>query len=210
MVEVFDNGSSIGTVRANSAGAWSLQASSIASGAHSITARQTDIAGNLSAASTAMNFTVDSTAMGLPALAAASDSGAAGNGAGRPSLPPSAATGHPIAHVFEPATASKYRNVKTNGYASKREAKRAAALKAMEAAGLISDLREQVTYLIVPKAIGADGKVVERAAHYVADFVYRNGLGHEIVEDCKGMRTDVYRLKRKLMLMVHGIRILET
>ena len=140
----------------------------------------------------------------------AAPTSAAGNGAGRPSLPPSAATGHPIAHVFEPATASKYRNVKTNGYASKREAKRAAALKAMEAAGLISDLREQVTYLIVPKAIGADGKVVERAAHYVADFVYRNGLGHEIVEDCKGMRTDVYRLKRKLMLMVHGIRILET
>lgn len=112
--------------------------------------------------------------------------------------------------MFKPPTASKYGNKRTNGYASKREAKRAAQLKQMQAAGAISGLREQVAYLLVPKAIGSDGKVVERAAHYVADFVYRNGLGHEIVEDCKGMRTDVYRLKRKLMLMVHGIRILET
>jgi len=55
-------------------------------------------------------------------------------------------------------------------------------------------------------------KVVEKAAHYTADFTYRRD--HElVVEDCK---TDItrrekdYVLRRKLMLYVHGIKILET
>lgn len=115
-----------------------------------------------------------------------------------------------VAHVVEPPAPSKYRNQKTDGYASKKEARRAAELKHLAQTGAVSDLREQVAYLIVPKAIGPDGRVIERAAHYVADFVYRDATGREVVEDTKGMRTDVYKLKRKLMLMVHGIRIVET
>lgn len=128
--------------------------------------------------------------------------------AGTTDAPPlaSAAGGHLIAHVVEPL---KYRNKPTNGYASKKEAKRAAQLALEAAAGAITDLREQVPYLLVPKAVGADGRVVERAASYVADFVYLRD-GQEVVEDCKGMRTAHYILKRKLMLMVHGIRITET
>lgn len=113
----------------------------------------------------------------------------------------------PVAHMVEPA--SKYRNQRTNGYASKREAKRAAELRALEADGAISDLQEQVPFLLVPKAIDEQGKVVERAASYIADFVYLED-GARVVEDCKGMRTDIYRLKRKLMLMVHNIKIRET
>ena len=120
---------------------------------------------------------------------------------------PAAAAGHPIAHVYE--TPSKYRNQRTNGHASKKEARRAAKLQQLAAAGVITDLREQVRYLIVPKAVDAAGKVIERAAHYIADFVYLRD-GTEVVEDCKGMRTPEYVLKRKLMLMVHGIRITET
>lgn len=112
----------------------------------------------------------------------------------------------PLAHVIEPP--SKYHNKKTNGYASKREALRAAELHALAAAGAITDLREQVPYLLVPKAVEG-GRVIERAACYIADFVYRAN-GEEVVEDCKGMRTDTYVLKRKLMLMIHGIRITET
>ena len=41
----------LGTVRADSAGIWRLQASSITSGSHTITATQTDLAGNTSSAS---------------------------------------------------------------------------------------------------------------------------------------------------------------
>jgi len=114
------------------------------------------------------------------------------------------------AHMVEPASAAKYNNKPTNGYASKKEARRAAELKHLLAAGSISELREQVWYLLIPKAIGEDGRVVERACSYVADFVYRDAAGRECIEDCKGMRTDAYRIKRKLMLMVHNIRILET
>ncbi len=44
---------------------------------------------------------------------------------------------------------------------------------------------------------------------YVADFVYmRNGV--RIVEDSKGMRTAMYKLKCKWMLLEYGITILET
>jgi len=97
---------------------------------------------------------------------------------------------------------NKFRNVKTDGYDSKREAKRAHELKLMERAGAISDLREQVSFEIIPKQQG------EQAAHYVADFVYQQG-GNLCVEDVKGVKTPSYILKRKLMLHVHGIRIRE-
>jgi hypothetical protein len=49
---------------------------------------------------------------------------------------------------------------------------------------------------------------VERAVHYVADFVYKDNY-KEIVEDAKGFRTKDYIIKRKLMLFIHGIRIKE-
>lgn len=106
---------------------------------------------------------------------------------------------------------SKYKNKPTNGYASIKESKRAFQLKLMQEAGQIRNLREQVSYLLIPKQEG------ERACSYVADFVYEEpplnaalGSPRTVVEDCKGMKTDVYRLKRKLMLFVHQIRIRET
>jgi hypothetical protein len=107
---------------------------------------------------------------------------------------------------------SKYRNKPTGGYASKREAQRAAELGLMLKAGTIRNLRAQVPYILIPKQDG------ERACSYLADFVYAEPIPYdglspawgEVVEDCKGYRTEVYRIKRKLMLMVHGIRIRET
>lgn len=74
-------------------------------------------------------------------------------------------------------------------------------------AGRISDLKRQVKYeLIPPQRI--DGKVVERACSYVADFVYTEN-GKTVVEDTKGFKTPEYKIKRKLMLYIHGIRIVE-
>lgn len=102
----------------------------------------------------------------------------------------------------------KYRNRPTAGYASKGEHRRAQELRMLARSGAISGLREQVRYELIP-AQRVDGKVVERATHYVADFVYMEG-GREVVEDYKGYRTDAYRIKRKLMLWVHGVRIRET
>lgn len=104
-------------------------------------------------------------------------------------------------------------------FASKKEARRWAELYAMEQRGEISNLRTQVKFVLVPTQREPDvigpkggimpGKVLEKEAAYIADFVYTEN-GVEIVEDSKGFRTDVYRLKRKLMRYFYGISIRET
>lgn len=86
---------------------------------------------------------------------------------------------------------------------SRKEAKRYQELKLLERGGVISDLDCQVKFELIPKQEG------ERPCYYVADFVYTEN-GKKVVEDVKGFRTDVYKLKRKLMLERHGIKILET
>ena len=102
---------------------------------------------------------------------------------------------------------AKYGNTKVNvdgmPFDSKREAARWRELRLLERAGEISDLRRQVRYELVPKLPG------ERPVDYIADFVYRDKNGNEVVEDVKGVRTPVYVIKRKLMLWRHGIRIRE-
>lgn len=78
----------------------------------------------------------------------------------------------------------------------------------MERAGLIQDLKRQVQFELIPSQ-KEDGKVVERPVVYKADFTYYQD-GKYIVEDAKGYRTPEYKIKRKLMLYVHGIRVKET
>lgn len=99
---------------------------------------------------------------------------------------------------------NKYRARRTGGYASRKEARRAAELRLMERAGLVSDIREQVPFTLIPAQEG------ERPCRYVADFVYTDtATGRTVVEDTKGVRTKEYVIKRKLMLWVHGVRIRE-
>ena len=104
---------------------------------------------------------------------------------------------------------NKYHARKSGGYASRKEHRRANELKLLQKAGIISNLREQVRYELIPAQYDNQGKLIERACSYVADFVYTEKNGETIVEDTKGMRTDVYRIKRKLMLHVHGVKIIE-
>ena len=85
---------------------------------------------------------------------------------------------------------------------SKKEYKHYVVLKLLERAGKISDLQRQVRFELIPKQDG------ETACHYVADFVYQKD-GKRIVEDVKGYKTEVYKIKKKLMLYVHGIKIQE-
>lgn len=86
---------------------------------------------------------------------------------------------------------------------SQREAKRYEELKQREAAGKIAQLELQPRFELQP-AFRYRGEAV-RKIEYVADFRYldyeRGGL---VVEDVKGMKTDVYRLKRKLFLAKYG------
>lgn len=105
--------------------------------------------------------------------------------------------------VTPPRRPPKFGNEKTAGYDSKREARRAEALRLLEAAGEISDLQDKPKFELIPKQ-GA-----ERAVHYIGDFAYRDREGRVHIEDVKGYRTDVYVLKRKLMLFIHGITVEE-
>lgn len=96
-----------------------------------------------------------------------------------------------------------------------KECQRYCELKLMQRAGVISDLQLQVPFELIPSQ-RIDGKVVERAVNYIADFTYTiadcpysEQNGEQVVEDTKGMRTKDYIIKRKLMLWVHGIRIRE-
>ena len=90
---------------------------------------------------------------------------------------------------------------------SRKEADRYLVLKGMEEDGSIENLRRQVRYELVP-AFDVDGRHY-RPVYYVADFVYVED-DKEVVEDVKGMRTDVYRLKSKLFARRYGMSIKET
>lgn len=91
---------------------------------------------------------------------------------------------------------------------SKKEAERWFELLVLEKTGMISHLQRQVRFELIPPQY-IDGKCVERACTYIADFVYWDEYGRKVVEDVKGFRTDVYKIKKKLMLHVQGIQIKE-
>ena len=146
-----------------------------------------------------------------------------------------AARGGKLTHATTGGGENKVHAQKTeDGYASKREQARAAELRLMQAAGEIYNLREQVKYVLVPaiyrkpvknydlsknkrdleKSEECKLELLERNEVYQADFVYEQD-GQTIVEDAKGMRKTnaaVYRIfvnKRKLMLHVYGIKVVE-
>lgn len=104
-------------------------------------------------------------------------------------------------------TVRKYRNTPTviDGirFDSKGEARRFQDLKLLERGGVLANVERQVSF-----RLEVNGVLI---AFYRADFVYTDKtLGRRIVEDFKGVRTDVYRLKKALMKACHGIDILET
>ena len=102
---------------------------------------------------------------------------------------------------------SKYKAVKevVDGitFASKHEARRYRQLKLMERAKTIQDLHLQVAFPLIKKS--KHGREIK----YVADFVYYEN-GHMVVEDAKGYRTDIYKLKKRMMAELYGIEIKET
>lgn len=92
---------------------------------------------------------------------------------------------------------------------SQHEAGRYAELKILHRAGKITDLRCQVSFLLIPAQYDENHRCIERSCKYVADFTYRDENGEFAVEDAKGLKTDVYRIKKKLMLYKYGIKIKE-
>ena len=110
---------------------------------------------------------------------------------------------------------SKYKNQRFYSpvygtFDSKGEYERFRELTLMQQAGMIHSLKRQVPFELIPSCKLPDGKT-QRAVFYVADFRYFDNSKNEwVTEDFKGTRTDVYKLKKKLMFWRWGIEIFET
>ena len=102
---------------------------------------------------------------------------------------------------------NKYKNVKVHidGYKfdSKAEAERYLELKILSKAGMISNLALQPKFEIQPHF--RHNSKTELAINYIADFSYtEKGSDKIIVEDVKGMETDVFKIKRKMFIKIYG------
>lgn len=89
-------------------------------------------------------------------------------------------------------------------HASKLETKRCNELHLMQTGGLIRDLEAhpQPRFDLVVNEV--------KVCSYMADFRYYDiQLDREVVEDTKGHRTEVYKLKKRLMLACKGIEVEE-
>lgn len=85
-------------------------------------------------------------------------------------------------------------------FASKKEAKRYGELRLMQRAGLIRNLELQPKFPIIIKGT--------KCFTYIADFAYFDDH-NRVIEDVKGMKTAMYRLKRKCVIAMYGVKILE-
>ena len=126
--------------------------------------------------------------------------------ASKPPPSPSATLLVPTVEPPGAAIRSKYRNKKTvvDGitFDSKREAARYCELKKRLATGAIRDLRLQPPYPFEVRGV--------KLGKYVGDFLYYDVASQrDVLEDVKGIKTAVYRLKKKLMLALYGIEIVE-
>lgn len=101
---------------------------------------------------------------------------------------------------------SKYRNIKTTvdgvTFHSRKEATHYLKLKAMEKTGLITDLVLQPKFPMMVNGV--------KIGCYYADFSYTVvATGIRFVDDVKGMRTAVYKLKKRIVEAMYTIRINE-
>lgn len=106
---------------------------------------------------------------------------------------------------------NKYRNTKTVldniTFDSKKEANRYYELKLLEKANEISNLELQKEF-ILQESFKLNNKTIRKIS-YITDFFYIDKQGNQVVEDTKGMLTDVYKIKKKLFMKRYGIEIKE-
>jgi hypothetical protein len=85
---------------------------------------------------------------------------------------------------------------------SKKEARHYKTLKAMQQAGIIRDLETQPKFKLEVNGV--------HICNYFSDFRYwDNELDREVIVDVKGVRTKIYKLKKRLMKAIHGIEVEE-
>lgn len=97
----------------------------------------------------------------------------------------------------------KYGNIRTKTkdgwFDSQGELHRWYFLKDLQKNGHIFKLERQISF-----SLDVNGQHICR---YVADFTYTLPDGTAVVDDFKGMVTETFRLKKKLMKAIHGIDI---
>lgn len=99
-----------------------------------------------------------------------------------------------------------YENIR---FSSKKEAQRYIELKLLEKTNQIKELELQKKFELQP-SYKKNGKTI-RSINYYADFYYYDIIkGKYIVEDTKGMKTEVYKLKKKIFEYKYDITIIET
>jgi hypothetical protein len=90
-------------------------------------------------------------------------------------------------------------------FASKKEANRYAELKLMEVGKKIEDLKIQRSFLLQAGFEDKKSKKKIRPITYVCDFFYYDKeKGWYVVEDVKGVKTEAYRLKKKMFMNKYG------
>lgn len=109
---------------------------------------------------------------------------------------------------------SKYHNRKVKGFDSAKEWRRNQELEIMQRAGEISELNRQVPFTLMPSYTISDettrqGFRTVREIRYIADFTYRLKSGKRIIEDVKGMQTEVFKIKRKLLERKIALGVIE-
>lgn len=112
---------------------------------------------------------------------------------------------------------SKYHNKKVvwrgEKFDSIKERDRYSELLLLQRARKITGLSRQVKFQLIPTQYTNDGKLLFRATHYIADFVYWQD-GKYVVEDVKGYKKgqayQEFLIKKKLMYMTYGHIVKET
>lgn len=93
-------------------------------------------------------------------------------------------------------------------FSSKAEMRRYNELRLLQKAKKIKDLAIQPKFLLL-KGFTKNGKVY-RPIHYVADFIYYDiEKKKKVVEDVKGLETEVFKLKEKLFAFISDLELIK-
>ena len=108
---------------------------------------------------------------------------------------------------------SKYnsKKIEYNGerFDSKKECERYLYLKEMEENGEIHNLKRQVPIILL-EGYQLEGERKVQPIKYMCDFIYDDSNGTTHYEDCKGFRTEVYKLKKKMFESRYGVKLEES
>lgn len=107
---------------------------------------------------------------------------------------------------------NKYKNTKVEykgiKFDSIKEMKHYQLLEYLQRIGEIKELKLQVPYELIPK-YKINNKTVRKTT-YIADFTYITTKDDKLhIVDTKGFKTDVYRLKKKMVEYKYGVEVEE-